>query len=222
MPRAARQLVVLLLVSLALSAQSLPKFMGREVTMTVPELDPTGFFPQGPATVCVEGQQRQCYTAPKDFGRSPEIAVVQVDKRVSALFFSAASGGVSGFGIHFALLRPGTGKDLEDLFLSGIEVSNQSEHSFWTDLSISNAKIFVTAEYVWGPDEAHYSDHRYMISAYVCRHSDDREDESYYLDDRYMTSRKYESDDKTNILGSERQEIISRLRRAKLQRRPPH
>jgi hypothetical protein len=38
----------------------------------------------------------------------------------------------------------------------------------------------------------------------------------YYLDDRYMTSRKYDLDDKkTDILGSEKQEILTRLRRAK-------
>src|ERR1051325_9399930 len=97
-------------------AKNLPKFMGREVTIIEPELEDE-FFPKGPASVCVEEPpQRQCYTAPRDFGRDPTVTVVEVEKDLPALFFSAASGGVSGFGIHFALLRPGTGKDLENLF----------------------------------------------------------------------------------------------------------
>jgi hypothetical protein len=185
--------------------------------MVQPEIEPDGFFAKGPASVCIEGPQRQCYTAPKDYGRFPEVAVVQVEKDVPALFFSAASGGVSGFAIHFALLRPGKREDLQDLFLSGIEVTNQSQHAFWTDPSISDAKIFVTAQYVWGQDEAHYSDHRYTISAYVYRYSRNLDDRCYFLEDRYMTARKYDSDDKTDILRSEKQEIISRLRRVKQQ-----
>src|SRR5437870_4291438 len=107
--------VLLVLGSRDTSAQSarrgqdLPKFMGREVTIIVPEkLDADGFFPNGPASVCVDGPpQRQCYTAPKEFGNSPTVAVVQVEKDMSALLFSAASGGVSGWQIHLALLRPG-------------------------------------------------------------------------------------------------------------------
>jgi hypothetical protein len=84
--------------------------MGREVTVTAPELDADGFFPKGPATVCVEAPpQRQCYTAPMDFGRSPAVEVIQIDKDTPALFFSAAGGGVSGWIVHFALLRPGIG-----------------------------------------------------------------------------------------------------------------
>jgi hypothetical protein len=105
------------------SRPDLPKFMGREVTVVVPETDPDGFFPKGPSSVCVEGPpQRQCYTAPEDFGRDPTAEVVQLEKNIPALLFSAASGGVSGVTIHFALLRLGTGKDLEDLFPSDMSI----------------------------------------------------------------------------------------------------
>jgi hypothetical protein len=131
--------------------QSLPKFMGRQVTIVEPEReDPDGFFPKGPASVCVEAPpQRQCYMAPEAFGNSPTVSVVQLEKGMSALLSSADTGGISGWQTHFALLRPGTGKNLEDLFRSGISVSNQSQHAFWTDPAISDASIFMTAEYVW-------------------------------------------------------------------------
>jgi hypothetical protein len=169
MPAKSLVLCSLLSLRMSASAQSVrdhSKFMGREVTITEPELDPEGYFPKGPASVCLEGPpQRQCCTQPKDFGKDPTVSVVHVKKGMPALFFSAASGGVSGWGIHFALLRPGNSKDLEDLFMGDMSVSNQSQHPFWSEPAISDAQIFVTADYVSGPDESHYSEHRYMISA---------------------------------------------------------
>jgi hypothetical protein len=110
--------------------QELPKFMGRQVTVFTPELDAIG-FPKGPASVCVEGPPlRQCYTAPEDFGRDPMVEVVQLEKDNPVLLFSALSGGVSGWTIHFAFLRLGTGKDLENFFLSDSSLSNQSQQAF--------------------------------------------------------------------------------------------
>jgi hypothetical protein len=37
----------------------------------------------------------------------------------------------------------------------------------------------------------------------------------YYLEDRYMTVRKYDLDNNAGILGSEKPEILARLRRVK-------
>ena len=186
------------------------------MTLTQAETDPDGFFPKGPASVCLEAPpQRQCYTAPKDFGRNPTVSLVQLKKAQSVLFFSAVSGGVSGFMIHFALLRPGTGKDLENLFLSDASVSNQSQSAFWMDSTISDSPFFVTADYSWGPDESHYSPHRYIISAYVLKHALDLGGEYYYLQDRYMTSRAYDREAPEDILTSEKAEILARLRRVK-------
>jgi hypothetical protein len=194
-------------------------FMGHAVTIVEPELDADD-FPKGSdprVTVCVESvPQRQCYTSPTGYARNPKVSVVQVQKNIPALFLSVESWGVSGWPIHFGLLRPGIGKDLEDLFRSGVEVSNQNQHAFWTDSTISAAPIFVVADFKWGPDEGHYGDHRYIISAYVSRYSQDLEGDLYYLNDQFMTSRKYDLDDKkTNILDSEKLEILARLRRAK-------
>jgi hypothetical protein len=205
----------------ARSSKDLPRFMGREVTITEPETDADGFLPKGPASICIQGPpERQCYTAPNDFGLAPGVTLLQVGKGMPALLFSANSGGVSGWRIHFALLRPGTGPILEDLFLSDTSVSNQSQHAFWNDPAISEAPIFVTADYILGPDESHYSDHRYIISAYVLKSSSLLNGHYYYLEDRYMTAREYVSDIHTDILGSEKQEILARLGRLKAETDP--
>ncbi len=208
----------LFLDSEALSAQPglhdqpLREFMGRAVTVVQPKLDADGFFPEGSASVCVEFvPQRQCYTAPKNFGRNLKLTVVQLEKGVPAIFFSAASGGVSGFSIHFALLRPGETKNLEDSL--DISVSNQSQYAFWNYPTISSAPIFVTADFVWGPEESHYVEHRYIISTYLFGLS--REIDRYYLQDRYMTVNKYDLHARADILASEKQEILTRLRRVK-------
>ena len=225
---AAKILVPAVLLVLIASApgQDLPKFMGREVTITMPELDADGFFPKGPALICIEGPpQRQCHAAPEGIGKSPKVALVQIEKDLPALLFSAESGGVSGFSIHFALLQPGPGRDLENLFLSDLSISNQSEHGFWTEPTISDAPIFLTADFVWGPNESHYVAHRYIISAYVWRSNSMVDSPSYYLEDRYMTVREYESWN-SNIPTSEKQEILARLARVKAetqrQKRTPH
>jgi hypothetical protein len=139
--------------------------------------------------------------------------VVELKSGVPALLFSAAAGGVSGFPIRFALLRPGIENELEDML--GVSLSNQSQHAFWTEPSISDAKIFVTADYEWGPDEAHYDDHRYIISAYLFLKSPLTGDSSYYLQDRYMTLRKYDLESNDDVLALEKQEIVSRLLRVK-------
>jgi hypothetical protein len=196
-------------------AQPLPKFMGRQVTILEPKhLDD---FPLGPASVCLEGPLRQCYTAPQGFGNNPTVAIVQLQKDVPAILFSAETGGNSGSEIHFALLRPGTGKDLEDLFAADASVSNQSQHAFWTDSEVSPAPIFLTAEYVYGPGEGHYGAHRYVVSSYVLG-SSMADQRLYYLQDRYMTVRKYDLDAKADVLASEKPTTLSRLRRVKAAR----
>jgi hypothetical protein len=207
-------LTLLLTVSQDIDAQNVPTFMGRKLITMEPKREADGMFPMGPASVCIMGPpQRQCYTAPEDFGNAPKVAVVQVKKGTAAILFAAASGGTSGWRVHLALLRPAAGKDLEDLFASDIEVSNQSQHAFWSDPSISNALIFVTADFVWGPDETHYDNHRYMVSAYVNKQQALTEDESYFLEDSYMTAKKYNLDAKADVLASEKQEILTRLKR---------
>lgn len=216
-----------------ISAQSnrrssdLPRFMGREITIVRPEMEGSPGdgppFPKGPASVCIEAPpSQQCYTAPTfdnfPFGNNAAAVVVHLRKDLSAILFSAATGGVSGWQIHLALLQPGRGSTLEQLFVPPISVSSQSEYAFWSDSGTSSAQIFVTADAVWGPDEGHFGEHRYMISAYVLAPSTG-ELHSYYLEDRYMTVRKYDSEAKIEVLAPERQEILARLRRIKAETR---
>jgi hypothetical protein len=196
-----------------------PRFDGKAVTITEPETDLDGLYPKGPASVCLEAQQRQCYTAPEGFGRFPDVKVVQLKKDLPALLFSAASGGVSGFRIHFALLRPGDGKDLQNLFIPDVTVSSQSQSDFWNDPTSSDAQFFVTADNVWGRDESHFSPHRYIVSAYTRQRSQELDDFYYYLEDRYMTARSYDGEAGADVLAAERPEIIARLRRLKLRSR---
>jgi hypothetical protein len=207
-------------MSLGASAQTLPKFMGREVKVIKPERE-DDFFPKGPASVCIEAPpQQQCYTAPKEFGNSPTVALVQLDKDTPALFFSAASGGISGWQVHFALLRPATGKDLWDSF-PDVSVSNQNQYAFWNEASISAAPIFVTADVAWESDQAHYGEHRYIISAYT-RTPPSYDDDIYLLEDRYMTVRRYDLGAHADALASEKQEILARLRRVKAASQSQH
>jgi hypothetical protein len=217
------RVILLVFVAGVVWGQGSVKFMGRVVTVTEATYDaddPEHFQPKGPATVCLEGTPRPCYATPDGYGRAPEATVAQINKNTSALLFSAASGGVSQIVIHFALLRPGKGNEFENLFPSDLSVTNQSEHAWWMDATISSAKMFVTADYVWGPGECHYCDHRYMISAYVLRSQKPllaNDNWEYALEDRYMTVRKYRSDENSKILQHEKPEIIARLKRVKQQ-----
>jgi hypothetical protein len=199
--------------------------MGRIIIITAGELEDSvpadgPPFPKGPASVCIEGPpSRQCYTAPSPggfpFGNNPTATVVELKKDLPAVLFSAETGGVSGWQIHLALLRPGRGSTLENLLFPDVSVSSLSQYTFWSDSAISTAPIFVTADYVSGPDEAHFGDHRYMISAYARPTDSSDNDFHYWLADRYMTARMYGSESEINVLIPEKQEILARLRRIK-------
>src|SRR5258708_5974541 len=116
-------LVLLSLASIRLNAQAPPKFMGRKLTVSGTRNDGV---PISSARVCVEAPpQRQCYAAPKTFANHPDVDVVLLKKDMPALLFSAETVGTSGWLIHFALLRAGMGKDLEEAFMSEVELSNQ-------------------------------------------------------------------------------------------------
>jgi len=207
---------VLGLFAMAMGAgaqNKLPKFMGREVKVTAParnDSDDPGISPPEPAKLCIEGPPReQCYTAPNDFGWDPSVEAVQLAKDRAALFFSAASGGVSGIAIHLALLVV-DGGTLRDLFQGLDSVSEQSQRAFWSLPTVSDTKVFLIADYVWGPGEAHHEEHRYMVSVYA----QDPEGSAYWLEDRYMTIRKYDVETRRDdVLASEQTEILARLKR---------
>ena len=54
-----------------------------------------------------------------------------------------------------------------------------------------------------------------MISAYTRRPSSVVDELYYYLEDRYLTVRKYNLNASADILASEKQEILARLKRVK-------
>ena len=142
----------------------------------------------------------------------------------SALFFSAvAFFGGSGGSRKYALLRQGRGSEVENLFPSDLSLSLVGQHAFWADESISDAPIFATADFLWGANESHLEPHRYIVSSYILKppvpgygfYS------AYVLDDQYMTAGKYSAEGdqypKLDILGAEKPEILSHLKRAKVE-----
>lgn len=216
-----RQLAALVFVVSSVFAQSPQKFMGRAVTITGATYDPDDpehFYPKGPAKICLEGSPRQCYSTDDGYGGDPEARPLQIDKATAALLLSSVSGGVSQRVIRFALLRPSSRDELENLFPSTLGISDQGRHEWWSEPSISDAKIFVVAEYTWGPGESHFENHRYIISSYVRRFDSMLNGLYYSLYDQYMAIRKYDPE-KSGILNSEKAEILARLRRVKQQSR---
>jgi hypothetical protein len=188
------------------------RFMGRKVTVTAAKKDS-----EGAASLCLEGPpERTCYKTDKPYGYVLATKVVQVKPGMQALFFVTESRGTSGSSIRFALLRLQEAK-LTDIFNSDTEVSNQSQYAFWSEPTLSEAQLFVTADFVWGPDESHYEPHRYTISVFALRAAPHLlEDKYYYLEDRYMTVQKYDRDEaQDDILKSERPEILARLKRVR-------
>ena len=93
---------ILLLLGVRANAQDILQFMGRAVTIIKPELGLEGRFPKNPATICVAGLPKpQRYTMPKEYGRDPQVRVIQLKTDLHALFFSAETGGVEGnYGFH--------------------------------------------------------------------------------------------------------------------------
>jgi hypothetical protein len=209
-------IAITLWLGFSLQCQPPTEFMGRKVTVIPGERDPAEpIFSKGPASVCLEAPPiGQCYTPPKEFGSEPTVAIIQMGRGTPALFFLAVSQGTSGASTHFAVLRPGEKPTLDNLFPSDLEISGQGQYAIWNDSAISDTPVFVTSNYVCGPDESHYSDHRYTISAYVLKSSAMVYALYYYLDDRYMTAKKYARDERVDdILAAEKHGVLARLRR---------
>jgi hypothetical protein len=203
--------------------QLVTEFMGHKVILVVPKRNADGYAGE-PYHVCFDATTptRQCYT-PEDrfygaWGPDPELVPTDLGRGLSALLFSVwATSGGSGANIHLALLRPSVREGVENLLPGDVELTEISGHAFSAEPSVSDAPIFVTADFVWGPLETHPENHRYIISVYLIDRSTDR----YYLEDRYMTARKYEGDlgfEKKEVLDGEKPEILARLKRVKAER----
>jgi hypothetical protein len=214
-----RLFLLLLAISIGAVAQTEPRqetvltFKGWPVVVFHPkQLDE--FFPAGPVKICLEQESHpKCYTAPKDFGRDAKVESVSLDGESEAMLLSVASGGVSGFRIHLALLQPDESENLKNLLLSASTLSEQSQFRFLVEPEISPAKILVTATFDWGLNDAHHGAHRYFISTYVRQFYYDNQEWVYALADQYMTVKVYERESNENIIQAELKEIRSRLRR---------
>jgi hypothetical protein len=224
----ARPIMQLLLIALVASGlygqtaaeQVVTEFEGHQVTLMRPAQNDD--LVDTPATVCFDLTSKpQCFTPKDGFYRGWEsdadLVLTDLGHGRSALLLSAyATSGGSGASIHLALLRPGD-VEIMNMLPSDLHLKEISGHAFVTEPSVSDAPIFVTADYVWGFGETHPEDHRFLISVYVLGNDWD----SYELEDQYMTARKYDGTfgfDKTDILDSERPEILARLKRVKAER----
>lgn len=81
-----------------------------------------------------------------------------------------------------------------------------------TEPSISPAKILVTADYEMSLNDGHHSAHRYFISTYVRQLHLDSGAYVYALADQYLTVKRYNLDPGPDIIRSERNEILRRVR----------
>jgi hypothetical protein len=211
-------LLLLLMSSGVAQQQNWPKtFVGRRVMVTKPQVGGDG-EPLGPAVIClfdVSGQQ--CYTPPEHdvpFGLNPEATAVRLTNNIDGLLFTAeASAGGSGSSNILALLVPGQGARLRNLFPS-IVVSEQSEHQFIYRQVSSDMPIFAVADYLWSDGETHFSRHRFTISVYTYG----KNVPYYQLRDQYVTAKKYPSLDEADaivVIAHEKPEILARLARQK-------
>ncbi len=209
-----------------LSAQGLqPKppelsLNGRKVTVHLPKRDARS-VPVGVASVCFEAlPERQCHNAPEGFDDNPSLSKIQIGRDQMAVLFTIQTVGTSGFTRYFALLDPtDSGKHVSSLFLSQMSFSNMEQHKFWTLPAISDSKIFLIADSVQGPNEAHYSSHRFVISVFALQKTDVLDDPMYFLEDQFLTVSKYDPGSKTDILAAEKHEILARLARIKASRK---
>jgi len=102
------------------------------------------------------------------------------------VLFNANSGGGSGSSDRYVLLRSEPNQSFKKL-LPEITVTNQADVAAWDMPSVSPMPVFLTADYLWGAMEAHYSSHFFEVRMYVYDQVADR----YKLRHKYQTAHKY-------------------------------
>jgi hypothetical protein len=195
-------------------------FDGQRVTVTPGTIGRGIAATLTAAKVCLS-PSGQCFSPPASkppFGAAPTASIVQISPNRDALLFTAiASGGGSGSATMIAVLGLETGR-LENL-LPDVSVSEQGQFAVWQEPTVSPYALIVTADYVWGGGEAHFTPHRYRISTYAMgAMAGGSEPVRYFLQDEYLTSSKHappDRPDSTAILDGERAEVLARLRRQK-------
>jgi hypothetical protein len=179
------------------------------------------YFATTGAQLCLADDLKTCFSLPPQkaklngeemvtqFGIMPEGQRVSIRAGGSLVLFFADSGGGSGSGARFALLRYRRDQPLYDL-LPEIELSNQSDHALWDVPSVSPMPLLVTADLLWY-DGAHYGSHYYEIRAYRYKANIDKYEQIL----KYQTRRKYRGfdnfDDPFPLLKYERASILQKL-----------
>lgn len=130
----------------------------------------------------------------------------------SLVLFNANSGGGSGSSDRYVLLRFESNRQFKNL-LPEIVVTNQADVAAWDLPAVSPMPVLLTADYLWGAMEGHYSPHFFAVKIYVYDPQTDR----YKLRHKYTTAHKYPGidnwDQAPEILEKERNRIIEVLKR---------
>jgi hypothetical protein len=108
------------------------------------------------------------------------------------------------------LLRSEPSGQLKNL-LPQIEVTNQAEVAVWDLPKVSPMPALLTADYVWGQNEAHYGAHLFEVRIYVY----DLVSGRYKLRHKYTTAHTYPGidnwDSQPEVLEKERGRIVGML-----------
>lgn len=206
-------LVAVAMLTFAASAEQFPSF-----TLHPGKVKPGGnpFDALSSASLCLS-ESNTCFALRS---RSDQYGLTFYDEDPEALRFTSSSGeqfvlfdahtaGGSGFAYGYALLRYRAG-NLEDL-LPLVETSNISDRALWDIPTLSTLPVFLTADFIW-EDGAHYSNHRYKITAYVYRAGLNRYTKVSSFDTRARyPSADLSSRDYVHVLAAERQHIMQRL-----------
>jgi hypothetical protein len=180
-------------------------------------------LPTSGARLCLLRPANLCYQMPSntgyssgsvvyDYGLDPRSERVPLKDGGSLVFFSAQfSGGGSGTLDSLAILRYESSGKIVNL-LPFVGVTNQSDRAMWSVPKVSSFPILVIADFYWMDGETHFARHFYTVTAYRF----DVQNGRYAKAFSYQTSRKYPSldeVDQVHVLGSEREEILRRLRK---------
>jgi hypothetical protein len=184
-------------------------------TLVPGNLDPDG-IPISDAKVCLTGAHPTCYHMPDltrgdvtyVFGLDPHAEAMMAPGPVPWLLFDATYSALgSGSLTQYAILRS-EGTYLVDV-LSGVALTNVSDHAIWHEPKFSPFPLVVSADFVWGKNETHFGRHSHTVE--VRRY--DPDEHEYFRILTYRTSRKYAGGDSApiRVLAPERAEILRRL-----------
>jgi hypothetical protein len=157
--------------------------------------------PLSAASLCPTVPASACFTladygsSPKNddllpFGLRPRSQRLKLTAGGSLVLFNANCGGGSGSSDRYVLLRYESDRTLKNL-LPEVVVSNQADVAAWDLPTFSPLPVFVTADFIWGGMEAHYSPHYFEIRIFLYDAASDR----YILKHKYPTAHKYPGTD---------------------------